>query len=243
MRRFSLTPVVTITYDLERVGGPTYDRILRNLDTLREKWSGELLLRVNVDRTNREEFFAIRRLLRERFPGEKLTIGPGIVVEEAPHGNCLFDREDACRFRIDGYHGHGITEQDFYPTFATGCVATRKNAYVIGPEGEVYKCYVDVGIPERVVGSIFKEKPWNLGLFAKYMVGADVFTDPVCRECFFLPLCDGGCANARLKNGVRQEHVLTCVEYKELLPEWLEIHYEITQKRAAASGSTPVIAG
>ena len=215
-------------------GGPTYQRIIGNLDELLGRWEGELLLRVNVDRTNREEFFEIRAQLLERFRGRRVSIAPGIVVDEAPHRSCSFDRDDACRFRVEAYRKHGISDQSFYPELRNGCVATRKNGFVVGPTGEIYKCYVDIGIAERVVGSIFEGEPWNLGLLAKYMVGADLFEDPACRECFFLPLCDGGCANARLRSERLQQHVLTCVEYKEMLPEWLEIHYEIRKQAAAA---------
>ena len=65
----------------------------------------------------------------------------------------------------------------FFEKRFQGCIATHRNAFVIGPEGEVYKCQNDVGNPEMVVGNIV-ERNWNLSLYTKYMIGVDPFSDP-----------------------------------------------------------------
>jgi uncharacterized protein len=223
-------------------GGPTYERILRNIEGLLATWDGDLDLRVNVDLSNREEFFTIHRELIQRFAGKKLRIYPGIVYDPTfglHNGGCMFDRDDVCRLQLDTYRRHGMDERRFYPESQFGCGATRKNSFLIGPQGEIYKCHLDIGNPERVIGNIDNDEPWNLGLLAAYMIGSDVFEDPACRDCFFVPLCNGGCAHARLKASSIQEHIHTCVEYKERLTEWLEIHYEMMQERAATSQATP----
>jgi uncharacterized protein len=217
-------------------GGPTYERILQNVGGLLERWGGRLLLRINVDHTNSEGFFTLRNELLTRFAEKRITVYPGFVIEGSvrnPHGACTFDREAACRFQVEAYRRHGIEDLPFYPELRNGCGATDKNSFVIGPEGEIYKCYIDVGTPGRVIGSIEESRPWNLGLLANYMVGASVFEDPACRDCFFLPLCDGGCRNARMRGGDVLNHVHTCVHFREMLPEWLEIHFEIREKAAA----------
>ena len=72
-------------------------------------------------------------------------------------------------------------------------------------------------------------------LLSNYMVGTDAFDDPKCRNCFFLPVCDGGCAELRMRNNSGDSEFETCIEYKNRLPELLEIHYEkkALQKRSA----------
>ena len=214
-------------------GAPTFEKIVRNLDKLLARWKGELIIRVNIDKSNQDMFFTTRSLLLERFKDKAVIISPGVVIGGSPgtpDHNCLLNREDICRLRIDAYRKHGIDDYQFYPDPRWGCVATRINSFVVGPRGEIYKCYVDVGKKEREIGSIFEGRPWNEGLFAGYML-ADAFDDPACRECFFLPLCDGGCANARLACNTGNEHVHTCVEYKDDLPNWLEVYFEIQQKK------------
>lgn len=92
-----------------------------------------------------------------------------------------------------------LTNLSLYPSpKLSGCTATFDNAYVIGVEGELYKCWVDVGKKERTVGNIFS-KEQNTSLLSEYMVGTDMFTDNKCLNCTFLPICNGGCGLRRLE--------------------------------------------
>jgi len=136
---------------------------------------------------------------------------------------------------MNTYRDYGITEFDFYPNRRSiNCAATMKNSYVIGPEGEIYKCWMDAGKKDSVVGSIWGDEPWNARIIAKYMVTADNFNEPECRECFFLPVCGGGCPKIRLESGFSLGAKDLCFTFKENLEECLEAHYEIMQKRKAA---------
>lgn len=38
------------------------------------------------------------------------------------------------------------------------CTATSLYGYVIGPKGEIYKCWEDVGIKEKEIGSVLDGK-------------------------------------------------------------------------------------
>ncbi len=222
-------------------GAPTFQKILSNLDKLLARWKGELIIRVNIDKSNQDLFFTTREFLRGRFKDKAVKVSPGVVIGGAfgmPDHDCHFDRRDICQFRIEAYRKHGVDDFQFYPDPRWGCVATRINSFVIGPRGEIYKCYLDIGEKERVVGSIFEGWPWNAGLLARYML-ADAFDDPACRDCFFLPLCDGGCANARLGSDAENDYVHTCVEYKDDLPHWLEIYFEIQQGKGGARSLRP----
>ena len=103
---------------------------------------------------------------------------------------------------------------------------TKRNAYVIGPEGELYKCWNDIGISEKVIGHIETERDWNMSLVAEGMVGCSYLESEECKKCFFFPICDGGCPQKRLENKKKGIENGTCSYFKSHLNELLEIHYE-----------------
>ena len=53
---------------------------------------------------------------------------------------------------------------------------------LIGSQGEIYKCYEDLGNKELIVGNINDPKVWSkYELIAQYSVGIDHYNDPECR--------------------------------------------------------------
>jgi uncharacterized protein len=222
-------------------GGPTYQRILANIDHLLRVWKGALVIRVNVDQTNAEAYHLLHAELRHVFKGAALTITPGIVTGAPgahPDHSCLFSKADEVAFAIRQYRQYGITDLWYYPAHQPyNCTATTRNSFVIGPEGELYKCWEDIGNPAMVVGHVDNQTPWNVQLIANYMVGTSYFDDPVCQRCFYMPVCDGGCAHLRLQNQYASAQHDTCIKFTKGLPELLEIYYELKQQRAAAQKS------
>ena len=75
----------------------------------------------------------------------------------------------------------------------TPCTAVRANEYILGSEGELYKCWDSVGNPAHVIGNIrdYTNTNGRLGRWMKY----DPFTNDECRSCIALPTCMGGCAH------------------------------------------------
>jgi uncharacterized protein len=209
-------------------GGKTYGRIMTNIEKLLAHWDGSLNIRVNVDRENTEEFYKLDRYFSEKFNGKNIYLYPGIVKSFFGRPmECELTRNQICEFRIDAYRKHGITKLSYYPERKFGCGATSINSYVIGPLGEIYKCWLDIGLEDMVIGKIYEDRFSNERLLANYLIGTSVFDDPRCRECSYLPLCDGGCANLRMKNRLLGASFDICVAYKDRLPELLEIYYEM----------------
>lgn len=103
------------------------------------------------------------------------------------------------------------------------CAVRNRNAIVIGSEGELYKCWQDVGCKDKVVGYI-NGKVTNEPLLLRYLVGADPFEDPKCQECFLLPVCGGGCPYSRLQNVYEGKSVDTCLLIKDNLKDFLLAH-------------------
>ncbi len=95
-----------------------------------------------------------------------------------------------------------------------------------GPKGELYKCWDDVGREELEIGSVDSFTNWNMPLVAEGMIGASFLEDEKCRECFFFPICDGGCPKMRMLNKRDGENRDTCSYFKNHIRTLLELHYE-----------------
>jgi uncharacterized protein len=94
------------------------------------------------------------------------------------------------------------------------------NSYLIGPEGEMYKCWHYLGHADKVFASVFdKHKIINLDSYANSMLKNDCLFDDVCTSCVLYPSCSGGCAD------MRQEGINQCIPAKSKLNDFLEIHY------------------
>lgn len=217
-------------------GGPTFDRIMENIDNLMASgWKGTLRIRVNVDPSNRQEYAYVHNFIRERYPehfGKKVSVYPGFVHSESanPDTSCFFDSNDKGQFLADIYREYGINALSAFPHMVMGgCTMTKRNAYVVGPEGELYKCWDDVGNPDFAIGSIHSFLNWNMPLVAEGMIGASFLEDAACQECFYFPICDGGCPKMRLLNkrdGGRRD---VCSYFKNHIKTLLELHYESKQ--------------
>jgi uncharacterized protein len=248
-------------HDTRRVlpgGGPTFRRILDNVAALMDSsYEGVCAIRVNVDKRNLDSYIELRTALLERFKGKKLSVHPGQVHTSLghayDHANCLAAREWA-DFNIDLYRqGDVLPPGGWFPSDTGGCcVATTHHAFVVGPEGELYKCWEDVGKPAMVIGSIHEPEPivnserlsqcfapfWTQErvqesfvthpeLRAQYSVGTDPYNDPVCRTCDVLPICGGGCVNKRLRTKhFGEEGLEFCSIYRDSLIPCLEAYIE-----------------
>ena len=221
-----------------RGGGPTYDRILENIDgVMATDFRGVLHVRVNVDSRNEDEFARVYTMIRDRHPsdfGKRITVYPGFVKgDEHPDHSCFFDPVQQGAFLSRCMEKYGIAPLSIFPQRQMqGCILTRRNAFVIGPQGEMYKCWDDVGIPERVVGTVDNFRNWNMALIAEGMTGCSYLDSQECRECFYFPICDGGCHRVRQTNLHSAHPQSSCSYFRENLEELLELYFENKKKLA-----------
>ncbi|NTU57857.1 MAG: radical SAM protein [Chlorobiaceae bacterium] len=217
-------------------GGGTHDRILRNLDLLMaSSWKGRCSVRVNVDGSNMHEYAALRKELLVRYKGRNLTVYPGrvnVVEGKACDQQCGLCNSEWASFQLEGYARDGITPRGgFYPLSGTQnlCIATSHQGYVVGPKGELYKCWEEVGKENMVIGSVHDE-PFvaDSELLVRYAVGADPYDDGECMECKLFPVCGGGCVNRRMMVQQFGEASLDyCSVLKESLERYLDAYMDI----------------
>jgi uncharacterized protein len=225
-------------------GGPTYERIFRNIDLLMaSSWKGKCSVRVNVDRGNRQEYAAIHKELLERYKGENLKVYPGYVktfLEHSYDRQCGLCLSEWTELMVDGYKDEGIVPRGgFFPESGVQniCIATSHYGHVIGPKGEMYKCWEDVGKEHMVIGSVHEDTAvTNPELVARYTIGTDPYQDAQCLECNVFPICGGGCVNKRLRSQQFVEPGLEyCSPFKESLRKYLEAYLETWQTKQICS--------
>jgi uncharacterized protein len=225
-------------------GRPTFERIMKNIDTLlNSSFAGSCNIRINIDQSNLSSFFDIRNYLIERFEGMRISVYAGHIdtsSNDDNDDNCNLCAQDWKDFtldqfkRVNNFSGEGV-----YPLGAVFniCSATTRNSFVVGPQGELYKCWEDVGRKEMIIGDISNDPLIsNNELVVLYSVGTDPFLDDDCKACSVFPICSGGCANRRLRAKYFNENGLEyCSLYKDNLQAYLMEYFDAFQTKELCS--------
>lgn len=209
-------------------GAPTYQTILKNIEEA-QKCSPQtaINIRVNIDRQNSNEFFDVLSCFRSlKYPN--ISVHPGFVndLSEGGQNHCVYDSNEMAAFLARAYRKYGYNSKFFYPNNVTNVCGVRKpNAIVIGPLGELYKCWNDVGNFSQSYGYI-NGKMTNEAVLYEYLVKADHLNDPKCNACVFFPVCDGGCPYLRIENEKAGREQDTCSLFKEHIEDFLMLRYD-----------------
>lgn len=207
-------------------GTPTYDVIINNIKKAKKIYpSVNINIRVNVDKTNANDFVELYRFSQtDALKGIRLT--PAFVDDINRTNPCVFNDQEKYHYMVDLLKKHGIVFSGFYPSIKRECCVRNANTVVIGPMGELYKCWNDVGNRDMVYGyldgSITNEK-----VLLRYLASSDAFEDETCKECILLPICYGGCPFSRIQREYESKDVNLCPLQKGNLKEFLLTHYQI----------------
>lgn len=214
-------------------GGPTFHRIMDNLKYLLSvNKTVTIDIRSNIDRRNMNEYHQFHNEFRKEILDSRVTLYPGFV-SDLLSDECVSAEDNIseggykAQFALDIFHQYGIEIKAFLPKFRRhSCVASKYFAFVIGPEGEIYKCWRMVGNKEQTLGNV--RSGLDMAKFSRYIVGADYTRDPKCLDCEFITLCGGGCPLVRLRNkeeGLKLNH---CCPEKTHMEKLMEMRYEMT---------------
>lgn len=185
---------------------PTYDKIMSNVDRLISEMSDKTIisLRININKDNERDFTEMYKFIKDRYPNNNsVVVYPGFIRESNKDCSIMCYKSIYGKSRYTFYKN--IAEKglnvDFYPqNLHKGCMACRNNSLIIGPEGEIYKCWNDFNNPQRIVGYIRDRKMTNPTIISRYAYDTTVYNDLKCKECKLFPICDGGCAWLRYQN-------------------------------------------
>lgn len=190
---------------LKNTHEPTFQTILHNIQRLLDVLTKcDICIRVNIDKSNIDDFINIYTDVCTRFPNKNLTIYPGFIRTDTDDGCALcydvLDNDGI--FKFFKHANQNNVNVNFMPrkVNSKGCMANHINSYIIGPSGEIYKCWNDVNHSDKIIGYINEREFSNRNLFCQYQSEANPFRDDKCKNCLQFPICSGGCGWYRLRN-------------------------------------------
>jgi uncharacterized protein len=209
-------------------GQGTFDTLMKNLSEVAKEVSS-ITVRINLLHENIDSAARlISRLETLQAETPALSISLGRVDNSSDHcgsdqSSLLSNREfTECERALLGEKNQGEIEDSTPPTpFDTTCCADRSNAFVIAPSGDVFKCWNSLGRADDAIGRVDGEIAESSSPWLQFQADDDT----ECRECKFLPICQGGCSDVQIRTG-RNEKNCTPLKYtlRERLEKWAFEH-------------------
>lgn len=215
-------------------GEGSFDQIIHNLKLCREHYQGAIALRMNIDQDNVSEIKQVKALLKKEGLDKTVFLYLGHVTDENGTcadgiclGSCEFVQKNL-EFLLGQKDGGERFRNSVPRPISNCCGADYGMAWVVDPDGKMYRCLQDIGIPERVIGDVHNPDTLsNPALYSAFLL-YDPTQDPECSRCKYLPLCMGGrCPRARINGhqdceGIAEE-VRTYMDHPEQFEESPEI--------------------
>lgn len=217
-------------------GQPTYRKIMDNLKYLLSiNKEITIDIRTNIDRRNKDDYNKFYQDFKSEINDERVTMYPGFVSDllssecVSPEFN-ISEGGYKAQFILDIFDKYGIEIKSFLPKYRRhSCVASKYFAFVIGPEGELYKCWRMVGNQKEAIGNV-NDGSFDMVKFSKYLIGADYTLDSKCLHCEFITLCGGGCPLVRMRNKYEKISLNHCCPEKTHMEQLMELRYEMFVK-------------
>lgn len=191
----------------------------------------KISLRINVDKYNEDEYHKLYFFLIDMFNNNNnIYIHPGFIsnINSCYNNEKCLDYKEVNNFKINQFEKYGVPFK-LYPESDFGeCVARHINSFVIDPNLNIYKCWNDIGIIEKSIGTIDNFKLSN-NLNIKYLTSNDPLEDYKCKICSFFPICNGGCPYDRIFHTKNKSEL--CKYKDEFFSNLIKTHIETTKER------------
>jgi uncharacterized protein len=186
-----------------RGGKGTFWQIVKNIAAAVDSGIG-VSVRVNVDKTNAMHTRRLLDILRDAGLSGRIDVYLGHT--SVPLAKECFNGREFARvehqFNVVAA-GESFTTPALPQLTGAPCTAVRKNEFVIGSEGELYKCWESVGHRDQVIGNIRDIDSVNVE--NNKWINFSPFNNAECRACQVLPVCMGGCA----------QHAMNLLQYAD----------------------------
>ncbi len=181
-------------------GRPTYATIVRHIhDVARREWL--VSLRFNYTHDNIDTFVDVLHDLADLTPEEKGRVACNfqqVWQDKAEHP----ETEEKARKLVATFRSEGYTSDCDGVVRRGNCYADAANCIVVNSDGNVFKCTARDFVPENSEGRLMPDG--TLTLNERYhRRQALKYANPDCRACSILPICNGGCSQAKME---RTEH-------------------------------------
>ena len=204
----------------------SFDRIIDNVYNVLDLSHCNIVIRVNLDKTNIYNYHLLKKEIHNRFESYFsngcLSLWPNYIRNRTSFDGC-----NNCLTPVEFYE-YSSVEEDYRPKYPTitGCCQFRSmSCFCIAPDGAIYKCLEHVGDNLHSVGNIVDGKI-DLYRQADFALSALPFDNEECRGCKILPICGGGCSIDARKNALEDQNINLCPVEKERLNDILIQYYE-----------------
>jgi len=224
-------------HDARRIfldGKGSFDILVNNIEASREFL--QIAVRVNVDKENASSAVELKKYFADKGWKDNPYVYPAPIRD---YGNCnyntscIFSGNDFARFESKQIEeSYALDERNIMRVYPRRmdyfCGAQRLNNFVIDPEGLLYSCWNDVGIVDQSFGDVKNGYDLNEN-YTKWLLSEP---SPKCRECQFLPVCQGGCPHDFFSRGEP-----TCLSWVHDYKNRLKLAYKdhISKKNSESS--------
>lgn len=197
-----------------RGGGNSFKRIIENLKhlvTIVER----SYIRINTDKTNAASIPVLLKYLNEQGLLARCKYDIGYIDTETGAytfgQTCSALLNEADIRSIYASISKGLCELNLeniepaeYPKLLKfACDAQIKEAFIIDPSGNVYKCLNDATIPARAMFNLNSGAEIDRKREEKFL-NIDPYQIKACQLCSYLPICHGGCPAKLIDLGEEQ---------------------------------------
>lgn len=211
-------------------GGATFAKIIENVKKTHIACPKiNLSIRVNVDRTNADDFVELYKMFQQE-DMKGIQLSPAFVSDIRDTNKCVLSSSEQYNYVLNLFKEHGIVFSNFFPKIYMECFVRNSNFVSIGPQGELYKCWNDIGNPDKVYGYL-DGRITNEQVLLRYLAASDPFEDQACKKCLLLPICYGACPYQRIKRDYENKDLDICPSMKGYLKTNLLLHDEIKSSK------------
>lgn len=224
--------------------GPTFDRILEGIRLLAAN-DLKVYLRINVDRSNSDKALQLLDILEDNglkdisiYFGQVSAITAGCrSIESSCATMEEFTMLNQTLHETLTQRGFKTGQTPYYPRIAHACGAIRMNALVLDPDGDMYKCWSEIGDKPARIGNIADDRQRSKGERTHEIrwLTWEPFEYADCVKCRMLPICMGGCGyRAMFVNRDRPD----CAEWKYSLEHYVRARFKREKEIRADGGAS-----
>lgn len=178
----------------------TFNTILNGIEELHKHDNIKISVRINLDNTNGKEVLKLLDIFEDKemsdiniYLSEVRSTSAGC---ESLESTCMTpDEMKELGQNFDTIQKEkGFPRKNTLPVLMLTCDANSVNAFVVAPNGDLYKCWNDIGQKKACFGSLINKNTDTLQRFKEInYITWEPFDFPNCRNCKALPICMGGC--------------------------------------------------
>lgn len=180
-------------------GEGSFATIIENIKSVYDDFE-RIDIRVNIDKSHESDIMELKYIFKEFDRENKIKIYFSKIenVNNVKYNDRVYSNEEFKELQLNSVKkgDFNLLNLIFPDTKIRYCMADSIFEIIIGPDGEIYKCWSDIGMKGRIVGNINQFITYTNQEFIGYN-NFMVWEEEKCGGCKFLPICMGGCPRER----------------------------------------------